>query len=95
MESPQPKNDELETVSRTVTVKLPKDYDTFLVGLTTALHIKVEHLLLEEIYATLENFFDGGFYEGWTEQLMTKQMNENEKVLQKQVSQVADIALGC
>lgn len=77
---------ELETVDRTITIKLSKDYDVFLEGLAKALNVTVEHILIDELYATLENFVDGGFLEGWTDQIIGNKGSE----LQKQITQIAD-----
>jgi hypothetical protein len=81
---------EVETVDRTILVKIPKNYDKLLSGLASGLHMTVEEILLEEVYGILKNFFSGGFFQGWTDALLD---DENYQDLEKEASQVADMVL--
>lgn len=86
----QTKTQPIETTERTLTVKLPKKFDDYLQGLARALNRTVESLLLEDLYAVLENFFQGGFATGWTDEILD---GERGKDLDEQVSQVANAVL--
>jgi hypothetical protein len=86
----QTQTQQIETVQRTITVKLPKKFDSYLQGLARALNRTVESLLLEDLYAILENFFQGGFATGWTDEILDGELGKD---LDEQVGQVADIVL--
>jgi hypothetical protein len=81
---------QIETVDHTITVKLPKKFDTYLEGLARALNRSVESLLLEDLYHVLENFFQGGFATGWTDEILDGELGKD---LDEQVSQVANAVL--
>jgi len=84
------KTEEIETVDRTITLKLPKNFDGYLQGLARALNRTVESILLDDLYAVLENFFQGGFATSWTEEILDGELGKN---LDEQVSQVANAVL--
>jgi hypothetical protein len=83
---------QIETTERTITVKLPKRFDSYLEGLARALNRSVESILLEQLYSNLENFFEGGFAECWTNKILDDE-DGSRKNLERQVSQVADTVL--
>jgi len=86
----QTQTQQIETVERTITVKLPKRFDSYLQGVARALNRTVESILLADLYAILENFFQGGFATGWTDEILDGEVGKD---LDEQVSQVADAVL--
>jgi predicted transcriptional regulator len=83
---------EIRTVERTITLKIPERFDKELEILANALKRTVESILKNELYATLENWYSGGFAEGWEQQLYC--FFEEGKKLQEEVTEVAN-AEGC
>ena len=63
----QERNDEaaepIETVNRTVTIKIAKEFDDFLQLLTKANGTTPEKYLAEELYGVLCSFYQGGHME--------------------------------
>jgi hypothetical protein len=55
-----------ETVEVTVTVDLPKKVHDFLNDFCKFAGTTLTDMLQEETIATLKNFYQGGFYEGWS-----------------------------
>ena len=49
------KETQIETVTRTLTVTLPKQFDDYLESLAKAAGRTVESLMLEDLYSILEN----------------------------------------
>lgn len=85
---------EIATVDRTITVKLPKQFDDYLQTLAKALGRSVEKILLEDIYGVLDNFFSGGHNQSWIESVVSID-NEHGRQLEKQVQQIADLVCDC
>jgi len=52
----------IETVGRTVTIKIAKEFDDFLQILTKANDMTIEKFLSERVYAMLYNFYDGDYW---------------------------------
>jgi predicted transcriptional regulator len=84
MENPK----EIKTVERTVTVKVPETFDNELQILAKALKRTVESILKEELYGTMENWYSGGFAEGWVN--MCSKSYEESKEIEKEVTKIAD-----
>jgi len=84
------KTEKIETVDRTITVKLPRRLDEYLQGLARALNRTVENMLLEDLYAKLECFFQGGFAEDWTLEILDGSEGKN---LEQEVTEVANVVL--
>jgi hypothetical protein len=51
----------METVDRTVIVKLPKEFDDLLRMIANAQGETPEQILLEELYGVLYNFYEGNY----------------------------------
>lgn len=77
------KASEIETVMRTINVKLPKKFDSFLQGVAKMAGVSIEEVLLDSLYAVLRNFLQGGYLEEWTEWVL-----ENRKDLEKEVREI-------
>jgi hypothetical protein len=69
-ESAEVKQKPVETVDVVLTVKLPKPWLPILTGLSELVDKSIEAILLDELYGVLDNFFSGGFLEGWIEYAM-------------------------
>ncbi len=81
---------QIDTIERTITIKLPKKFDEVLQSLAKALNRHVESLLLEELYATCESFFQGGFADGWIKEITQTKL---AKEMENEVSKIAEIVL--
>jgi len=70
---PQKNNDEqaehIETVDRSITIKVPKEFDDFLQVLTKANGTTVEKYFVEELYGVLCSFYEGGHWDHYLEPL--------------------------
>ena len=88
------KMEKIETVERTITVKLPREFDEFLQKLAEKLNRTPEKILLKELYSVLESFFEGGFVKGLFEDITDYDVEHGRK-LENQVSSIADTVLDC
>lgn len=83
-----------DAVDRTITVKLPKQFDEYLQILAKGLGRTVEKILLEDMYSVLDNFFSGGHNQAWIESVVSID-NERDKQLEKQIQQIGDLMCDC
>lgn len=77
------KTPEIETVIRTINVKLPKRFEDFLQGVAKIAGVSIEEVLLDALYGVLRNYIQGGHLEGWTDWI-----TENRKDLEKEVEKI-------
>lgn len=89
MEKTRIRTKEIKTVERTLVVKLPERFDKELQVIAKALDRTVESILKDELYGNLENWYSGGFAEGWAEEIYCFTVEEGKK-REKEISQVAD-----
>ena len=54
-----------ETVKRTATITVPVKVDNILKFLSELTNLSVEEMLCSELYEILQQFYQGGFLEGW------------------------------
>jgi hypothetical protein len=80
---------EIKTVERTLVVKLPERFDKELQVIAKALDRTVESILKDELYGNLENWYSGGFAQGWAEEICCYTVEAGQK-FEKEISQVAD-----
>jgi len=59
-----------ETVKVTVVVEMPKKAKDLLEEFAKRVNTTVEAIFLENIMAAVSNFYNGGFYEAWTNEIM-------------------------
>jgi len=62
-ETQEPEQEPIETVDRSVTIKIAKEFDDFLQLLTKANGTTPEKYLAEELYGVLCSFYQGGHME--------------------------------
>lgn len=86
------KDMKIETVDRTLTVKLPTDFDVYLQALAKALNRTVENILLDELYGSFLCGDSTSFAECWSD-ILTQ--IENSERLENQIKQVADLVCDC
>jgi len=92
MEKTKNRTKEIKTVERTITLKIPERFDKQLEALADALHRTVESVLKEQLYATMGNWYSGGFAEGWAHDIWD--WNGLGKELEEEVVVIAE-AEGC
>jgi hypothetical protein len=81
--------EEIATVDRTITVKLPERFDKDLQSIAKALDRTVESILKDELYGILTNWYSGGYAENWAEEICCFTVEAGQK-REKEISQVAD-----
>lgn len=86
--------EEIAIVNRTLTVKIPKEFDEYLQSLAKALGRSVETFLTENLFSVLRGFFSCGHAQGWLEEIVDID-NPRTKELEAQIRQVADKMFDC
>ena len=82
--------EKIKTVDRTITLKIPQRFDEQLEILANAMKRTVESILKEQLYAVMENWYSGGFAEGWANDVFNFQDREQGEKLEKEVTEVAN-----
>ena len=90
MEKTKNRTKEIKTVERTITVKIPERFDKQLEILANALKRTVELILKEQLYAVMENWYSGGFAEGWANDVFNFRDREQGEKLEKEVTEIAN-----
>ena len=73
---------QIETVTVTLTVKLPTQYHKFLEALGQLVEKTPEEILTGEVYCTLQSFINGGHFEAWIEEAQQKNQDLEKLVEQ-------------
>lgn len=77
------KTPEIETVMRTINVKLPKNFEDFLQGVAKIAGMSIEEVLLDALYSVLRNYIQGGHLETWIDWIV-----ENRTDLEKEIREI-------
>jgi len=74
------KPSEIETVMRSINVKLPKRFDFFLQGVAKIADVSIEEVLLDALYSVLTSYLQGGYLENWTDWVIQNRTELEEEV---------------